>query len=87
MSSGKIQTLKRKERKHYFLCKHKMNFISIKTYGRAKNRVIKTDLWISPEVRKDRLFASTSSESSVESTSSASVVNDEVKQSYDSLPR
>jgi hypothetical protein len=45
-----------------------MSFKNVKTYGRFKNRVIKTDLWISPQVQRNRLFVSTSSESSTNSS-------------------
>ena len=46
----------------------------MKTYGRFKNRVIKTDLWISPQPQRNRLFLSTSSESSVNSSENKSEV-------------
>ena len=48
----------------------------MKTYGRFKNRVIKTDLWVSPQAQRNRLFVSTSSESSTNSSGNRSGVQD-----------
>ena len=53
-----------------------MDFKNVKTYGRFKNRVIKTDLWVSPQVQRNRLFVSTSSESSINSSGNKSGVQD-----------
>ncbi len=52
-----------------------MDFKNVITYGRFKNRVIKTDLWISPQVPRNRLFISTSSESSTNSSANKSQQN------------
>lgn len=52
-----------------------MAFQKVKTYGRFKNRVIKNDLWISPQVQRNRLFVSDSDSS--ESSTNIAVGNSE----------
>jgi len=69
-----------------------MDFKNVVTYGRFKNRVIKTDLWISPQVQRNRLFVSTSSESSINNSSlnksrTDSEVSVDPEQSSESLSR
>jgi hypothetical protein len=70
-----------------------MDFKNVVTYGRFKNRVIKTDLWISPQVQRNRLFVSTSSEGSTNNNSSLSeshpdsAVSPDPERASDSLTR